>query len=112
LTQEQLAEKSGVSAANIAAYELGKRAIPMPVLVSLASACHVNLSYFLEHGNRVGQALTLQEDLKQFSDLDPETRKFVSQPVNKPYLDLARKLAGMGTDELRTIAEMILEITL
>ncbi len=84
----------------------------MPVLVSLASACRVNLPYFLEHGNRVGQALLLQEDMKEFSALEPDTRKFVSKPVNKPYLDLARKLADMGTNELRTIAEMILEITL
>lgn len=112
LTQAQLAEGCGISPANVAAYELGQRAIPMPVLVSLASACRVNLSYFLEHGNRVGQVLLLQEDMKNLGALDAETRQFVSKPVNKPYLDLARKLADMGTDELRTVAEMILEITL
>jgi transcriptional regulator with XRE-family HTH domain len=112
LTPEQLAAEAGVSAANVHAYELGQRAIPTPVLTSLASACQVNMSYFLENSNRVGEFLALQEDLKTFSDLSPDVRRFVSSPINQPYIDLAMKLAQMGTTELRSIAEAILDITL
>ncbi len=112
LTPEQLAAQAGVSPANITAYEMGQRAIPTPVLTTLASACQVNMSYFLENANRVGEFLALQEELKTFSDLPPAMRRFVASPVNQPYIELAMKLAQMGTSELRSIAESILDITL
>jgi transcriptional regulator with XRE-family HTH domain len=112
LTIEELAEAAGVLPGHVSAYELGQRPIPTPVLVSLASACGVNLSYFMENGNRVGTFLLLQEDLKNFTDLPEETRRFVSSPLNQPYIELAMKLARLGSDELREIATSILEITL
>lgn len=112
LTQEQLAAEAGISAGNVAAYELGQRPIPTPVLSSLASACSVNLSYFLENGNKVGTFLLLQEDLKQFSSLPEEVRHFVASPTNLPYIELAMRIAGLGSKELRGVAESILEITL
>ncbi len=112
LSVEQLAAKAGVPAADITAYELGQRPIPTPVLATLASACNVSMSYFLENGNRIGQFLLLQEDMKHFSALPDDLRKFVASPVNRPYLELAQKIARLGSDELRRIAEAILEITL
>ncbi len=112
LTPEQLANQTGLSPGHIAAYERGQRAIPTPVLASLATACGVSIGHFLENGNRVGQFLLLQEDVKHFSELPESLRQFVAQPVNQPYLELAHKLAQMGTDDLRSIAAAILEITL
>jgi transcriptional regulator with XRE-family HTH domain len=112
LTPEQLAADAGISPEHITAYELGQRPIPTPVLSTLASICRVNLSYFLENGNKVGTFLLLQEDLKNFSALSPETRHFVASPTNQPYIELAMKLAQMGTSELRGVAEALLEITL
>ncbi len=112
LSQEQLAAEVGIPAGNIAAYELGQRPIPTPVLSSLASACRVNLSYFLENGNKVGTFLLMQEDVKAFIDMPEEVRHFVSNPTNLPYIELTMKIARMGTTELRSVAEAILEITL
>ncbi|MBN2304050.1 MAG: transcriptional regulator [Anaerolineae bacterium] len=112
LTEEALAAEAGIAPGHITAYELGQRPIPTPILVSLASACRVNLSYFLENGNRIGTFLLLQEDLKHFSDLPEEVRRFVSAPVNQPFIELAMKIAQLGSDELRTIATSILDITL
>ncbi len=112
LSTEQLAAKAGVPAASITAYELGQRPIPTTILATLASACNVSMSYFLENGNRIGKFLLLQEDMKRFSELPDDVRKFVSAPVNRPYLELAQKIARLGSDELRRIAEAILEITL
>jgi len=112
LSTEQLAAQAGVPAASIQAYELGQRPIPTTVLATLASACNVSMSYFLENGNRIGQFLLLQEDMQRFSELPDDLRKFVASPVNQPYLELAQKIARLGSDELRRIAEAILEITL
>jgi transcriptional regulator with XRE-family HTH domain len=112
LSMEQLAAEVDVSPGHIAAYELGQRPIPLPILVQLAHTCKVNLSYFLEDGNRVGDFLMLQEDLKRFADLPEEVRRFVSAPVNQAYIELAMKLARMSTPQLRGIAEAILNITL
>jgi transcriptional regulator with XRE-family HTH domain len=112
LTPEQLAADAGVSPVNIAAYELGQRPVPAPVLSTLASVCRVNLSYFLENGNKVASFLQLQEDMKNFGDLLPEVRRFVASPTNQPYIELAMRLAQMGTAELRGVAEALLEITL
>jgi transcriptional regulator with XRE-family HTH domain len=112
LTPEQLAAEAGVSAEHVNTYELGQREIPAPVLVSLAQACRVNVSYFLEDGNRVGDYLALREDLKQFSELPDDVRHFVSSPVNQAYIELAMRLARMSSGELRGIAEAILDITL
>lgn len=112
MTPEQLAAEVGIPGSHITAYELGEYPIPMPVLTSLAHACRVSLSYFLEDGNRVGVFLALREDLKRFSDMPEATRRFVTAPVNQSYLDLAMRLERMSTDELRGIAEAILNITL
>jgi transcriptional regulator with XRE-family HTH domain len=112
LTPEQVATSAGISASNVNAYELGQRPIPAPVLMTLASVCQVNLAYFLENGNRIGEFLRLQEDLKSFTGMPDDMRQFVASPINQPYIELAMKLAGMGTEDLRSIAEAILNITL
>jgi transcriptional regulator with XRE-family HTH domain len=112
ITPEQLAADAGISASNVTAYELGQRPIPAPVLMTLASVCQVNLSYFLENGNRIGEFLVLQEDLKNFTCMPDEVRQFVASPINQPFVDLAMRLAKMGTDDLRGVAEAILNITL
>jgi len=112
LTPEQLAAESGITASQITAYELGQKPIPLPILVTLAQVCKVNLSYFLEEGNRVGEFLALQEDLKRFAELPEDMRSFVTAPVNQAYLELAMKLAALSSSELRGIAESILNITL
>jgi hypothetical protein len=38
-------------------------------------------------------------------------RAFILRPINRSYLDLAIRLSEMKVDELRNIAESILEIT-
>lgn len=112
LTPETLAAEAGIPVSQVNAYELGARPIPLPVLTSLAQACHVNLSYFLENGNRVCGFLNLQEDLKRFAELPEAMRHFVASPVNQSYIELAMRLSSMSTDQLRGVAEAILSITL
>lgn len=112
LTPEQLGAAVGVSASQITAFELGRQPIPVPVLVTLAQALQVSLSYFLDDGNRISRFLSLQEDLKNLAELPEDVRHFVASPVNQSYIELAMRLSKMSTDELRGIAEAILNITL
>ncbi len=52
-----------------------------------------------------------QKAIQEFLLLPLELQNFVSKPINRPYLELAKKLSGMSTDKLRSLAEDILEIT-
>ena len=56
-------------------------------------------------------SLEAQEMFDIFLQMDPETRQFLTKPSNHRYIELAMKLANMGSDKLREIAESILEIT-
>jgi hypothetical protein len=55
--------------------------------------------------------MSQQEAIQHFLELPLELQAFVSQPINKPYLELARKLSDMSTDKLRSVAEDLLDIT-
>jgi transcriptional regulator with XRE-family HTH domain len=112
MTPDQLAAEAGIPVSSVTAYELGQKPIPLSVLVTLAQSCNVNLSYFLEEGSRVGEFLTLQEDLKHLADMPENLRHFVASPVNQSYIELAMRLSQLSTPELRGIAESILSITL
>lgn len=112
LTPEQVAAEAGIAAAHVRAYEMGRRPIPLPVLVTLASACRISFSTLLEDASRVGDFLALQEDLKRFAEMPEEMRRFVTKPVNQAYLELAMRLSKMSSQEMRDIAEAILNITL
>jgi len=106
-----LAEKSALDADTLQAYEFGHMGVPMPHLVSLASALQVSVSYFLEGSDRVGAFLQAQEAFDAFLKMEPELREFIANPSSHPYIALAMRLAALKTEKLRDIAEHILEIT-
>jgi hypothetical protein len=49
--------------------------------------------------------------IKDFQNLPADIQLFVSKPVNRPYIDLAIRLSGMSVEKLRSLAEVLLEIT-
>jgi hypothetical protein len=59
----------------------------------------------------VGQWMSEQKAIRDFLKLPADLRAFASQPVNIPYLELARKLSTLSTDRLRSVAEGLLDIT-
>lgn len=56
--------------------------------------------------------MALQEDFKRLAEMPEDMRRFVTKPVNQAYLELAMKLSRMSAQEMRDIAEAILNITL
>jgi transcriptional regulator with XRE-family HTH domain len=112
MTPEALAEVSGITAAQVEAYELGDAPLPMHVLTVLASGVKKNVSYFLETGGTVGELLALREAYRQFAQMPPELRAFVTNPLNAGFIEIARMFSQMPTDKLRKVGEAFLDITM
>ncbi len=112
LSMKAVAEQSGISTGRLKAFELGERPIPLPELESLLHIMNVQIETFFDQDGPVGQWIKQQENMQQFSQLPVELQEFICQPINKPYLELARKLSEMSTDKLRSVAENLLDITL
>lgn len=111
LSMKSVAEQSGISSRKLKKYELGERPIPLPELEILLNILNGQIETFFDQGGPIGQWMTQQKTLQDFLDMPEELQKFVSQPVNRPYLDLARKLSDMSSEKLRSVAEDLLDIT-
>ncbi|HLY29161.1 MAG TPA: helix-turn-helix transcriptional regulator [Aggregatilineales bacterium] len=110
LSQEELASATGLSADQIAGYELGE-SLPFPELTTFSTALRKPLSFFMEGTDRVGSWLSMQEEYQRFSELPEEIRAFVMQPIHQPFLEIAMRLSRLPVKELRAVAEDILNIT-
>lgn len=112
LTIERVAEQTFISPERLATYELGESAIPMHELSAIASALNQRMNYFLEPSSQIGDLLTIREEWKKFTDLDPEIREFAANPSHVGFIKIAMMFSKMPTEQLRDIAEGMLEITM
>jgi transcriptional regulator with XRE-family HTH domain len=106
-----LAHDTGIKSGYIKAYELGERAIPVPELEIMLEALGARVDGLFDQNGPVGQWMLEQKAMRDFLKLPSDLRAFASQPVNIPYLELARKLSSMSTERLRSVAEDLLDIT-
>jgi transcriptional regulator with XRE-family HTH domain len=106
-----LAQNTGLKSSHIKAYELGERSIPVPDLEILLEALGGRVDDLFDQSGPVGQWMSEQKAIRDFLKLPSDLRAFASQPVNIPYLELARKLSSMSTERLRSVAEDLLDIT-
>lgn len=112
LSLKTLAAQAGLPAGRLRAYELGERPIPLPELEALMTLLSGDVGTLLDQSGPVGQWISEQKTLREFLELPPELREFVCKPVNRPYLELALRLSAMSVEQLRSVAEGLLEITL
>lgn len=112
LSAKSVAEQIGISVSRLNHYELGEVPIPLPELEAILNVLGGRVEKFFDQGGPVGQWMTQQKAIQQFLDMPVELQNFVCKPVNRPYLNLARKLSEMSTEKLRSVAEDILDITL
>ena len=112
LSPETLAERAYSSPTLLESYELGEAPIPLPDLEVLSTILQHPLTEFQEQRGIVGAGADQHPFVQDFLELSPELQSFVSKPVNRPYLELAKRLSEMDVKKLREVAEGLLEITL
>jgi len=112
MSVRQVAAQTGIAPSRLNAYELGERAIPVPELETILAVLGSRIEIFFDQSGPVGQWMNSQRGLQKFLDLSEEMQKFVCQPVNRPYVELAMKLSEMSKEKLRSVAEGLLDITL
>lgn len=111
ITYKQLTEKTLVSAARMKKYENGQAPIPMPELEEISRALSVSMENLMAQGGKVGNWRKKMSRSELFFQLPEELQDFSIKPVNRPFLELARKLSSLPADKLRAVAEGLLEIT-
>ncbi|RLC81718.1 MAG: hypothetical protein DRI61_03495 [Chloroflexi bacterium] len=102
----------GVSTRTLKAYEKGDKPIPLSHLDVLAELYGVDRDYFLQQGLfPPDEREKLAEEIEGFLKLPPEIRQFVVKPANVLYLRSAMHLSKLSAEEIRKLAESLLDIT-
>jgi transcriptional regulator with XRE-family HTH domain len=112
ISMKAVAKQVGIPTSRLKAYELGQRPIPLPELEAILTVLGGRIETIFDQGGPIGEWMTQQKVIQQFLDMPAELQSFVCLPINRPYLDLARKLSTMSTEKLRSVAEDLLDITL
>lgn len=112
ISLRNLEHATNIPGEHIEAYELGERPIPLPELELLVRTLGGRIESFFDRSGPIGQWMMNEEAVQHFLEMPVELQQFVTMPVNRPYLELARKLSNMSKDRLRAVAEDLLEITL
>ncbi|MGQ9598047.1 MAG: helix-turn-helix domain-containing protein [Anaerolineae bacterium] len=112
LTQQELGRLLGCSQRMISEYERGSRDIPLAQLEIVAERCGKTLDEFLDEQTiPLSPAEQDRRVLARLNDLPPDIRDFVLNPTNVLYLRIAKLMSSLKADNLRQIAETLLDIT-
>jgi transcriptional regulator with XRE-family HTH domain len=108
----QVADQAGLTVARLRSYEEGDRPIPLPELEAVLGVIDRSVEDYLDHEGPVADWDTLQQALETLLGLPPELREFLASPASVPYLRMGQRLSTMPIDQLRNVAELLLDITL
>ncbi|OGO12113.1 MAG: hypothetical protein A2Y93_10030 [Chloroflexi bacterium RBG_13_68_17] len=108
----QVADQAGLTVARLRSYEEGDRPIPLPELEAVLGVIERSVEDYLDHEGPVADWDTLQQALETLLSLPPEMREFLASPASVPYLRMGQRLSTMPIDQLRNVAELLLDITL
>lgn len=111
LTLDKLADRTGLTNETIDAYQKGEQSVPLPELETLAEALNISMEELADDSGPIGAWRIERRAVQQFIELPPELQDFISRPINRSFLELAVRISKMPANQLRTIAESLLEIT-
>lgn len=112
LSIRKLSKEINLPPSRISAYEKGGRSVPLVDLENIAERLGHRLEDYFDRDGPIGTREINIEAVEMLSNLQPELREFLSNPVNEPYLRIAKKLSELDVNKLRTVAEGLLDITL
>lgn len=112
MSMTEVAEALDITTYRLKSYEKGKFSVPIPELEALAEIYELDLDEFFSDKGPIAIWAAEQEAVRDFLKLPRELQDFAAKPINKPYLEIARKLSQLSVDELRDVAESLLDITL
>jgi transcriptional regulator with XRE-family HTH domain len=111
-SQKDLAKVLECPDSRISSYEFGRTDIPLSELEKLSDYLDVPLAYFLDEGVRPsGDQIAGMDELERLSQLPEDVRTFMLEPGNLLYVRVAMQLSKLSADEIRNVAEGLLEIT-
>ena len=108
---EDLSQKTELSEEQLLSYEMGEIPIPITDIQSIAQALNTEMQAFIDLHGPYGEWRQQEILFTRFMNMPEDLRNFILQPVNQPYMEVARRLSLLSTGELRQIAEGLLEIT-
>lgn len=111
LTMKEIAETLEITLYRLRSYEMGEFPIPLPELEAMLGIYKLPLDDFMDRGGPIGTWAQEKRNVEEFLELPLDMQQFVIKPIHQPYLEIARKLSEMNVDDLRRIAESLLEIT-
>lgn len=112
LSIRKFSKEINLPPSRISAYEKGGRSIPLVDLEKIADRLGHRIEDYFDRDGPIGTREINNNAVEMLSNLQPELREFLSNPVNEPYLRIAKKLSELDVNRLRTVAEGLLDITL
>jgi transcriptional regulator with XRE-family HTH domain len=109
LSQKDLADRTGISTSRIRRYESGETPVPLPELELLAESLGYPVDQFADNSGPVGEWIHKQRAGEKFDELPRGLKEFVTDPENRPYLEIAQRLKAISTEKLRALADSITE---
>jgi transcriptional regulator with XRE-family HTH domain len=112
LSMREMGKALDCSPYMISQYEQGAREIPLAELEMAAERCGQTIAEFLDdEAIPLSPAEQRRRILERLEALPPDMRDFVLNPTNVLYLRIAMLASALKADELRKIAETLLDIT-
>ena len=112
LSMKEVADKLGITTYRLKSYEGGTFPVPVAELNALVRLYDHQLNDLVVDSGPVAEWARNIRLANEFVELPQDLQEFVLKPVNRPYINIAVKLSQMSVDQLRDVAERLLDITL
>lgn len=112
MSMKEVAETLGITTYRLKSYEKGAFPVPLAELNALVRLYDHQLDELVVESGPIAEWAHNKRVGSSFADLPEDLQGFVLKPVNRPYLEIAIKLSKMDVDQMRDIAERLLDITL
>ena len=112
LSMKEVSEKIGLTSYRLKSYEKGKFAVPVAELNALLRLFERELGELVVDSGPIAEWDHAKKAGAAFIELPLDLQDFILKPINRPYLEIAQKLSHMSVDQMRDVAERLLDITL